>query len=434
MNRPIAPAGAPTASAGHAVDVAVVGAGIIGLSIAWAVAQSGRTVAVIDRDPGGGATFAAAGMLAPVSELHYGEGALLELMLASAALYPAFIDSLGVSHAAAGYRTTRTLVVGADAADGQALRDLHAVQLANGLAVEALAVREARALEPALSPQLSSAFNIENDHQVDPRMLAARLQAALAAIARSHGWVHDPVVLQNVVSLLRAPSPGDQAPDAATTVTGVQLEDGSALRAGTVVVANGLAAAQLGGLPPALQRSLHRGLRAVHGDILRLRVPAHLRPLFTATIRGLVRGVPVYLVPRSDGTVVLGATQREDGLAGVSAGGIHQLLRDAQVLVPAVAELELLEVTARARPGTPDNAPLLGGVSTHAGDAAADVAGLIVATGFFRHGVLLAPLAARICVGLLAGEALVEERWRHFRPDRFAAAAAASVSSQGATS
>jgi glycine oxidase len=146
-------------------------------------------------------------------------------------------------------------------------------------------------------------------------------------------------------------------------------------------------------------------------------------------VRGLVRGVPVYIVPRQDGTVVIGATQREDDLGegtpagiAVSAGGVYQLLRDAQQLVPAVAELELLEATARARPGTPDHAPLLGRVGEQG--LPGDVAGLVIATGFFRHGILLAPAAAEICRQLLDGVA--DQRWAHFRPDRFAAAPAAA--------
>ena len=144
-------------------------------------------------------------------------------------------------------------------------------------------------------------------------------------------------------------------------------------------------------------------LRPVYGDILRLRVPEKLRPLLTATVRGMVRGAPVYIVPRQDGTVVIGATQREDARRSSPAPAVstsacrrrYQLLRDAQQLVPAVAELELLEATARARPGTPDNSPLLGRVAAPGG--AGDIAGLIIATGFFRHGVLLTPAAAVIC-------------------------------------
>jgi len=184
-------------------------------------------------------------------------------------------------------------------------------------------------------------------------------------------------------------------------------------------VANGLGAPRLAGLPEGLDLPV----RPVYGDILRLQVPAHLQPLLTATVRGIVRGVPVYIVPRGDGTVVIGATQREDGLSAtsnaVSAGGVYQLLRDAQVLVPAVAELELLEATARARPGTPDNAPLLGRVGNPAGGPAGEVEGLVIATGFFRHGVLLTPVAARIVGELLADSP--DSRWSIFRPDRFSA-------------
>ncbi|HZK58286.1 MAG TPA: glycine oxidase ThiO [Cryobacterium sp.] len=392
----------------RAVDVVVVGAGIIGLGIAWAAAQSGRTVAVVDPAPATGATYAAAGMLAPVSELHYQEEDLLDLTLASAALYPAFIESLGATAEAAGYRTTRTITVGADAADRRSLADLRAAQLAHGLAVEPLTIREARALEPLLSPQLSSAFSIEQDHQVDPRRLADRLRSAIAGAAAAGNWTHEHSIRQNAMSLLH-----ENPADAASPVTGVSLADGSTVPAGEVIVANGLAAARLGGLPGWLTLPL----RPVYGDILRLRVPEHLGPLLTATIRGLVRGLPVYIVPRSDGTVVLGATQREDGSAAVSAGGVHQLLRDAQVLVPAVAELELIEVTARARPGTPDNAPLLGRVARGPGQPAGDIPGLIIATGFFRHGVLLTPLAAEHSLHLLDGAA--DARWARFRPDRF---------------
>ena len=396
------------------VDVAVIGGGIIGLGVAWAVAQSGRTVVVIDPDPAGGATYAAAGMLAAVSELHYQEEALLELMLASSALYPAFIESLGPDSHLTGFQQTRTMNVGADAGDRQALADLRGVQLANGLGVEPLNVRDARALEPLLSPHISGAFVVEQDHQVDPRQLAERIQLALAALATDG----KPAMMRvGARGLLR-----DDTADGASRVTGVALVDGLTVRATEVVVANGLGAAGLAGLPEQLSLPL----RPVYGDVLRLRVPEPLRPLLTCTVRGLVHGVPVYLVPRTDGTLVIGATQRENGSGSVSAGGVSQLLRDAQVLVPAVSELELIELTARARPGTPDNAPLLGRVGSDRGS----IPGLIIATGFFRHGVLLTPVAAQYCLQLIEGTD--DDRWSSFRPDRFSAGhARASASREG---
>ncbi|MBT1002926.1 glycine oxidase ThiO [Paenarthrobacter sp. DKR-5] len=385
-----------------ACDVAVIGGGIVGLGIAWELLRSGRSVTLIDPAPAEGATFAAAGMLAPVSELHYQEEDLLELTLESAGLWPGFAAALGPD---AGYLPTPTLALGADAADRRALADLREVQLAHGLGVEPLTVREARAQEPLVGPGISGAFAIAEDHQVDPRRAARAILAVLGASDEAS------VVRRSAAGLVHS-----DAGDLDSAVTGVLLDDGTVLAAGEVVVANGLAAAALEGLPSRARLPL----RPVYGDILRLRVPAHLDPLLTATVRGLVRGLPVYLVPRADGTVVIGATQREDGSSAVSAGGVYQLLRDAQVLVPAVAELELLECTARARPGTPDNAPLLGRVATAGGEA--DVPGVVIATGFFRHGVLLTPAAALICRQLIDG--IADTRWTRFRPDRFSPATA----------
>ncbi|WP_287931307.1 glycine oxidase ThiO [Arthrobacter sp.] len=389
-------------------DVAVIGGGIVGLAIAWEAQRSGRNVTVIDPSPATGATFAAAGMLAPVSELHYQEEGLLELTLASAARWPEFVAPLvAAGHVETGFRTTPTLVLGADAADRAALADLRDVQRAHGLDVEQLTIREARSAEPLLGPHISCAYRIAQDHQVDPRGVATAIRVQLNVVAAGRGRLREEEtsIRRTAVGLLH-----EDPANSRSTVTGVVLEDGREVRAREVVVANGLGAPLLQGLPEGLVLPV----RPVYGDILRLRVPEHLQPLVTATVRGLVRGLPVYLVPRNDNTVVVGATSREDGSAAVSAGGVHQLLRDAQVLVPAVAELELLETTARARPGTPDNAPLLGRVGDGAGR---DIPGLIVATGFFRHGVLLTAIAAHTARQLLGG--ITDLAWERFRPDRF---------------
>jgi glycine oxidase len=418
-----APASAPAQAADgpgavlHA-DVAVIGGGVIGHGIAWEARRSGRSVVLIDDAPGSGASWAAAGMLAPVSELHYQEEELLGVMLESSALWPAFAAALAKAGAAdTGYLTTPTLAVGADAADRRALMDLRSVQQANGLLVEPLTVREARAREPLLSPAISCALDIPADHQVDPRKLVASLQKVLA--------VHEP----GAGTAVDGARDGFAVDHRATgllwvdgRVSGVTLANGGSVRAGETIVANGLQAASLDGLPDGL----HLPLRPVHGDILRLAVPRHLQPLVTATVRGVVHGVPVYIVPRLDGTVVIGATQREDALSAtegtapaalaVLAGGVYQLLRDAQALLPAVAELELLESTARARPATPDNAPLLGRVPAPAPEAG-HIPGLIIATGFFRHGVLLTPAAAAICRDLLDGRE--DPRWHALGPARF---------------
>lgn len=423
-------------------DVAVIGGGVIGHGIAWEAQRLGRSVVLIDDAPGSGASWAAAGMLAPVSELHYQEEGLLELMLDSSTRWPAFIAGLrAASGADPGYITTPTLAVGADAADRRALMDLRGVQQANGLAVEPLTVREARQREPLLSPAIACALDTPADHQVDPRLLVDCLRQALAGHG-GHGSGSDANGAggdgahsgtgSDGTSVAGAVD-GYSVPDKARgllwqdgAVAGVRLAGGGTILAAETVVANGLHAAELQSLP----EGLHLPLRPVYGDILRLAVPRHLQPLVTSTVRGLVHGVPVYIVPRRDGTVVIGATQREDAPAtahAVSAGGVYQLLRDAQVLVPAVAELELLECTARARPGTPDNAPLLGRVPTTQGIAgqAGHVPGLIVASGFFRHGVHLTPAAAAICRDLLDGRE--DPRWAPFNPSRFNATPAATT-------
>ncbi|TQJ33163.1 glycine oxidase ThiO [Arthrobacter sp. SLBN-122] len=404
-------------------DVAVIGGGVVGHGIAWEAQRSGRSVVLIDDAPGTGASWAAAGMLAPVSELHYQEEDLLKLMLDASARWPGFAAGLdSATGADSGYLTTATLAVGADAADRRALMDLRTVQQANGLVVEPLTVREVRKREPLLSPAIACALDTPADHQVDPRRLVAALRLALAGAAREKpavavaGAADGYAVPQRAAGLLWDGG----------AVAGVRLADGGTVLATETVVANGLQSAALDGLPEGLELPL----RPVHGDILRLAVPCHLQPLVTSTVRGLVHGVPVYIVPRQDGTVVIGATQREDALSdAVSAGGVYQLLRDAQALVPAVAELELLEATARARPGTPDNAPLLGRVPAPAASAdglAGHVPGVIVATGFFRHGVLLTPAAAGICRDLLDGK--IDPRWAAFSPDRFSRPATTATS------
>lgn len=373
--------------AGAVVDVAVVGAGVVGLAIAFELVRAGRTVRVIDPRPASGATHAAAGMLAPASEFQYGEEHSLTLGLAAAERYPAFIDGLP-EQAVTGYEQASTLIVGVDGADRAALADLAAAQARLGLDAVPIGSREARRLEPMLGPRIGAAYRIAGDHRVDPRGLAGVL---VRAIRRAQP---DAFLAAEARRVLR---------DARGAAVGVALADGGRVAASEVVAANALGAAALAGLPAHV-------VRPVFGDILRLRAPGTLRPLLTATVRGLVRGTPVYLLPRPDGTVVVGATQREHGGPAVSAGGVHALLRDARELVPAVDELELVDAVARARPATPDHVPLVGRIGP----------GLVIATGTYRNGVLLAPLVAELCRRVVDGDELAE--WPMLRPDRFAPA------------
>ena len=349
-------------------DVAVAGAGLIGLSVAWRAAQRGLSVTVVDEAPGTGASVAAAGMLAPVTEAAYGEESLLRLCLASLQRYPAFAAELEeASGRSVGLRTAGTLVVGFDEDDMRALDALHGYQSELGLTAERLTPRATRRREPSLTPRVRGGLAVDGDHSVDGRALhAALLVAAEAAGVR--------LVSQRVTELLVE---GGRA-------TGLRLADGAVVTAPTVVLALGAWSAGLPGVPPL-------PVRPVKGQILRL---AGAAGLLAGTVRALVRGRHVYLVPYGDGRLIVGATSEDRGFdPTVTAGGVHDLLHDALEVVPGVSELELVETLARWRPGTADNAPLLGPCA---------LPGLVLATGHHRNGVLLTPVTGDVVADLLA--------------------------------
>ncbi|MGW4565961.1 glycine oxidase ThiO [Streptomyces sp. NPDC004561] len=373
-------------------DVLVIGGGIIGLVTAWRAAQRGLATAVVDPAPGGGAAQVAAGMLAAVTELHYGEETLLALNLESARRYPGFAAELTeLTGHDLGYRRCGTLAVALDADDRAHLRELHALQQRSGLASEWLSGQECRRLEPMLAPGVRGGLRVDGDHQIDPRRLAAALVAACerSGVVFHRTWAERLDVVR------------DRA-------AGVTTADGTALGAGQVVLAAGSLSGRLAGVPDALLPPV----RPVKGQVLRLAVPRHLAPFLSRTVRAVVRGSHVYLVPRENGELVVGATSEELGWdTTVTAGGVYELLRDAHELVPGITELPLTETRAGLRPGSPDNAPLLG---------PSGLDGLLLATGHYRNGVLLTPvtgdvLAHALVTGELPGEA------RPFTPERFGA-------------
>ncbi|WP_231446848.1 glycine oxidase ThiO [Brevibacterium zhoupengii] len=349
------------------MHVIVVGAGIIGLSTAWNLRRRGVSVTIVDPAPAMGASHAAAGMLAPAAEVVWGQSPLYPLMRASADLYPDFAAELAAASGHdLGYSSAETFVCAGDRADLASLRELIDLQRAAGFDVSLVPGSRARDLEPALSPGVSGAVTIPGDHSIDPRRVTGALLAILG----------NAVVRARVTGLLT---------QAGRTI-GVELEDGTRLKADQVVVTAGGSCNDISGVP-ALP------LRQVWGEVIRLRAPETLAPLLTRTIRGLVKGRPVYVVPRPDGELVLGATSREDGRSGINAGGVHQLLRDAERLVPAILEAQITDITTRARPGSPDDVPIIGRIDP----------GCVVSTGFFRHGILLAPLGASLTVDLACG-------------------------------
>ena len=379
----------PAVSNGRSsADVAVIGGGVIGLAVAWRAAQHGLRVTVLERDQvGGGASHVAAGMLAPISEARATEQALLELGLASARAYPAFVEELiEASGRDPGYLPCGTLAAARDHDEAQALDRELALRRRLGLPVERLRASEARELEPALAPALRLALEVPDDHAVDPR----RLCAALAeAAARAGVQVRAGTTVAGLLVSQR-------------TVDGVALAGGERLAAEHVVVAAGAWCAQLEGVPASAWVPVH----PVKGQILRMRDPAG-PGLLTRALR--MRGG--YVVPRGDGRYVLGATMEERGFdTTVTAGAIFELLREAVELLPGVAELAIEELSAGLRPGTPDNAPAIGPGS---------IPGLHWATGHFRGGILLAPITAEIVAAALAGER-PHELAPAFAPTRFA--------------
>ncbi|GGT95034.1 glycine oxidase ThiO [Streptomyces violascens] len=378
---------------GNGSDVLVVGGGIIGLVTAWRAAQRGLGVVLADPEPGGGAAQVAAGMLAAVTELHYGEQTLLALNVESARRYPAFAAELTeVTGLDTGYRACGTLAVALDSDDRAHLRDLHALQVRCGLESEWLSGRDCRRLEPMLAPGVRGGLRVDGDHQIDPRRLAKALVSACvqAGVRFTHGWAERLSVVRERAS-------------------GIVLADGTELAADQVVLAAGSLSGRLAGVPEELLPPV----RPVKGQVLRLTVPPAYAPFLSRTVRAVVRGSEVYLVPRENGELVVGATSEELGWdTTVTAGGVYQLLRDAHELVPGITELPLTETRAGLRPASPDNAPLLGPTA---------LPGLLLATGHYRNGVLLTAVTGDVMAHVLTTGELPDEA-RPFTPRRFTCA------------
>ncbi|MDO5507572.1 MAG: glycine oxidase ThiO [Corynebacterium casei] len=354
----------------------VIGGGIIGLATCFEFQDAGFEVTLIDPDPISGATHHAGGMLAPTAEVQYQQQALVPLMKESAQLYPDLIRRVTqYTDLPTGYRTEGTLLIGADRADAQHLSELIDYIKAEELDIETLTTRQARQLEPALSPRIAKAAAIDGDHQLDPRLFARALFDAVRARGAQH-------VCDTVTAVAEL-----------ATYQAVTLSSGALIEVESpdvIVLASGLGAAKITGW---FEGEHPLQLRPVYGDVLRVRVPESLQPLATRVIRGFVEDRPIYVIPRADGTVTIGATSREDQ-PHPRTSAIHDLLRDAIRVVPGLEETEFIEATCGARPGTPDDLPYLGRVREN----------LIVSTGYFRHGILLAALGARTAVQLATGQ------------------------------
>ena len=359
------------ASNSSTVDLAILGGGIVGLSVAWRARLRGMSVAVLERDTlGAGATHVAAGMLAPVAEVEFGQAGrrLLDLGLRSARMWPHFAAELEqASEVDVGMRRSGTLVVARDEDEARELERQLAFRESLGLRATRLRASEAREREPALAPTVRLALEAPDDHSVDPRRVVVALRRACE---------------QTGVRLREHVSSAAVELDA----SGARVVGAGGVRAKHVVVAAGAWSGEIAGLPT------HAGVavRPVKGQIMRLRDPAG-----PGMLDRVVRFEGGYLVPRGDGGYVLGATMEERGFEpNPTAGGVYELLRDAHELVPGVSELHIEEIGVGYRPGTPDNVPLIGPGALE---------GLTWATGHHRNGILLAPLTAELVMeGLLS--------------------------------
>ncbi|HET8657284.1 MAG TPA: glycine oxidase ThiO [Longimicrobiaceae bacterium] len=341
-------------------DVVVVGGGVIGCAVARALARAGVGAMVLERDePGTHASWAAAGMLSPLAEAD-GAGPFLRLLRESRRLYPRFVEEL---EAEAGmgveYRDEGTLLVSLREADDADLEERYRWQTAAGLPVERLSASETRALEPALSSAVRWALRFPEDHQVENRLLARALW--LAAV-RAGAEVRTGAEVREIVG-------------AGGRVRGVALASGERVEADAVVVAAGCWAGRLGGLPSPPP------VEPVHGQLVAIEAPGSLRHV--------VDSERAYLVPRSDGRILVGATMESTGFRrAVTAAGVLALLAGALEIAPGLRDAPIVEHWSGLRPGTPDGLPILGP------DPGLD--GLFYAAGHFRNGILLTPITAEI--------------------------------------
>jgi len=344
----------------------VVGAGVIGAGIAWAAADAGFAVTLFDPQPRSGASWVAGGMLAPVTEAWPGEERALELGAASLAAWPEFARRVGES----GLRTEGTLVAAVDSADKTELENVAKYLAARGREVDVLTGREMRALEPTIGRAVRAGLSVPGDLAVDNRVLLD----SLLRLGAERGVTHRP---ERVVAVRSA---------------AIELASGEIAEGDVVVIAAGAAS---GTLHPRLAHVT----RPVKGEILRLAARAGSLPPPSRTVRALVQGRHVHLVPRDNGGLVLGATEYEAGFeTGPRVAGVRDLLADAELLMPAIADYELLECAAGLRPGSADNLPVIGWLEP----------GVLAATGHGRNGMLLVPITVDTVLAVLRDEAVPE--------------------------
>ena len=364
----------------------IIGAGVIGMGIAWRLAQADRSVTVYDRaEAGHGASWAAAGMLAAAVETEPGEEELLTLTLESQRMWRGFARELkAASGISVEYRDEGTIVLALTRDDAEHLRHTYDFQKSLGLELQWLSGAEARRREPHLRPGIPAAVFSPRDHQVENRRLAQGLGEA----ARRAG-----VVLREHLAVREVEIAGGRV-HAVVTDHGRDPAD-------VVILAAGAWSREIAGIPSAYLPPV----RPIKGQMLALRMDPSA-PL----LRHVIWAPRSYLVPRQDGRLVIGATVEERGFDDkLTAGGLLALLEGAWRAVPTIEELPIAETWVGFRPGSRDDAPMLG---------PSGIDGLVIATGHHRNGILLTPLTVdTISAYVLTGR--LPEIVEPFTPERF---------------
>jgi glycine oxidase len=372
--------------------VAIVGGGVIGLGIGWRLAAAGAAVDIFERGTAGrGASWAAAGMLAAGVETEPGEEGLVPLTRLSQRLWPGFAAELeAASGMGVGLRQEGTLVVALTRDDMEQLRFTFELQRRLGLEILWMSGSEALRREPYLNPRTVAGCFSPNDHQVDNRQVALAL---VEAFRRVGGRLHENAPVEAI--------------DVAGGVARGVVVAGETRAADIVVLAAGAWSRDIPGLPETARPPV----RPVKGQMLAIQMdPA--APL----LRHVLWAPKAYMAPRNDGRLIVGATVEERGFdERLTAGGVLALLEGAWRALPAIEELPIAEMWTGFRPGSRDDAPILGPCS---------VDRLVLATGHHRNGILLTPVTAD-AVSELVLTGRVPEAIAGFGIERFAAPDAA---------
>lgn len=343
-------------------DVHIIGGGVIGLSIGWQLARKGLKVEIFERDKAGrSAGWVSAGMLSPHAEMGFEEIELFKLGRISLDMYPKFLEELYEdSGAKVSFEKCGSLMVGFDRDDTERLRRLYEFRDKVGLPVHWITGSEARELEPMLSPKCTSSIWIPDDAQVNNREL---IDAVKSAFKNRGGILHENTQVKSIVTH------NDK-------IQAIITDEGE-IEASLVILCAGAWSKQIEGIPEQLQPPI----RPVKGQIISLKMNESVK------LSHAIRAPDVYLVPKSDGRLLVGATNEEMGFdTNPTAGEIYRLLERGWETIPAIYDLPIDAIEVGLRPGSRDHEPIIGD---------SEIEGLYYATGHYRSGILLTPVTAK---------------------------------------